>query len=300
MTATSAPTARTRSTRPGRQQAVLDPTAQPNYRPDPQRADHGRRQPVDPGPLRDDRARTSSASTSSRRQPTDHRHRVRRRRAPEEQRHPLAGVPLTDITLVDAPTRRSPARRPVLLRRGRRRRSGGHHVDRVRHDAARASRSSTSRPARTRSKVTYPTAGWQPQDQHDAVIVDADGATLALTGGIAGGSGRDGRLTDPTFATDIYPRLQKAAAGGLGCANCHTAAGPRRVLPYDDTAGVTLANIKAIAGVINLTTPGDSLFLTNPLYEPTPPQNHPNATFLDINDPDYKLFLLWITNGAKP
>ena len=25
-----------------------------------------------------------------------------------------------------------------------------------------------------------------------------------------------------------------------------------------------------------------------------------NATFLDANDPDYKLFLLWLTNGSKP
>jgi MFS superfamily sulfate permease-like transporter len=41
------------------------------------------------------------------------------------------------------------------------------------------------------------------------------------------------------------------------------------------------------------------LFLTKPLYEP-PPYNHPNATFIDVNDANYKLFLLWITNGAKP
>ena len=61
-----------------------------------------------------------------------------------------------------------------------------------------------------------------------------------------------------------------------------------------------LANMKAITGVLDLVTPASSMFLTYPLYEPTPPQNHPNATFLDTNDPDYKLFLLWITNGAKP
>jgi hypothetical protein len=41
--------------------------------------------------------------------------------------------------------------------------------------------------------------------------------------------------------------------------------------------------------------------LKRPLYEAPPaPQDHPNATFLDVNAPDYKLFLLWITNGAKP
>ncbi|HEY6038349.1 MAG TPA: hypothetical protein VIV58_28900, partial [Kofleriaceae bacterium] len=88
--------------------------------------------------------------------------------------------------------------------------------------------------------------------------------------------------------------------GGLGCANCHTANGPAAVLPYDGTPDVTLAAIKAASGVINLATPATSTFLTYPLYEVTPPQNHPNATFLDVNDPNYKLFLLWITNGTKP
>ena len=43
------------------------------------------------------------------------------------------------------------------------------------------------------------------------------------------------------------------------------------------------------------------MLLTKPLYEPPPLiQNHPNATFIDINDPDYKLFMLWISNGLKP
>jgi hypothetical protein len=138
-----------------------------------------------------------------------------------------------------------------------------------------------------------------PKINSTTIIVDAGGATLALNGGLSGGTAAT-TVTDPTFATDIYPRLQTAAKGGLGCANCHTANGPAAVLPYDGTPDVTLAAIKAAAGVINLTTPAASLFLTNPLYEITPPQNHPNATFLDVNDTNYKLFLLWITNGTKP
>ncbi len=130
--------------------------------------------------------------------------------------------------------------------------------------------------------------------------VAADGATLAHTGN-AGGQGNVTPPIDPLFATDIYPKLQRAGAGGLGCANCHTAAGTAAVLPYDGTAADTLAKIKATAGVLDLAAPASSLFLTKPLYEIAPiPQNHPNATFLDINDLDYKLFLLWITNGAKP
>ena len=60
---------------------------------------------------------------------------------------------------------------------------------------------------------------------------------------------------------------------------------------YGQTAG----------GVINAVTPADSFLLKRPLYEAPPtPQDHPNATFIDVNDSDYKLFLLWITNGAKP
>ena len=130
------------------------------------------------------------------------------------------------------------------------------------------------------------------------ISVVADGATLAVSGG-AGMMG--GTPPTPSFATDIYPRLQRAAQGGLGCANCHTASGPAAVLPYDDTAATVLSHMKAITGVIDLATPANSLFLHKPLYEPPPtPQDHPNATFLDVNDPDYKLLLSWITQGAKP
>ncbi|MEO8553766.1 MAG: hypothetical protein ABI678_27525 [Kofleriaceae bacterium] len=139
-----------------------------------------------------------------------------------------------------------------------------------------------------------------PKINATTVIVDAGGGTLALNGGLSGGMAAT-LPTDPSFATDIYPRLQKAAKGGLGCANCHTPNGPAAVLPYDNAdPAIVLAAIKAAANVINPTTPAASLFLTNPLYEITPPQNHPNATFLDVNDQNYKLFLLWITNGTKP
>ena len=133
------------------------------------------------------------------------------------------------------------------------------------------------------------------------IIVDAGGVTLTLSGGTNANLTAVSTVTDPSFATDIYPRLQKASKGGLGCGGCHTAGGLGAVLPYDNAdPAVTLAAIKAAAGVINATTPAASLFLTYPLYETTPPQNHPNATFLDVNDPNYKLFLLWITNGTKP
>jgi hypothetical protein len=132
-----------------------------------------------------------------------------------------------------------------------------------------------------------------------SVTAVADGATLALSKGALPGGGN---VTDPGFAADIYPRLQRAALGGTGCANCHTAGGPGAILILDTPAADVLASLLPPApnGRIDTTTPANSLLLSNPLYEPAPPQNHPNATFLDVNDPDYKLILLWITNGLKP
>ncbi|HEY4181511.1 MAG TPA: hypothetical protein VGM90_31910 [Kofleriaceae bacterium] len=145
-------------------------------------------------------------------------------------------------------------------------------------------------------KVSYLDALNNAQTLTAPVITTANGASVI----IVGGSPTDpaAAITNPKFTTDIYPRLQKAGAGGLGCANCHTLGGQAAVLQYDLGAAATLDAIKA-AGVL-VTTPGieaTSKFLTYPLYEPAP-VNHVNATFLDINDANYKLFLLWITQGA--
>jgi hypothetical protein len=148
--------------------------------------------------------------------------------------------------------------------------------------------------------VSYLNAQNQTMTTNTTLTTVADGATLVLSGGMQGGGGGS-NITDPSFAMHIYPKLQRAAQGGLGCANCHTLTGPAAVLKYDDPADVVLANMKAATGVIDLTTPASSLLLVRPLYEQPPtPQDHPNATFIDTNDADYKLFLLWITNGAKP
>ena len=148
-------------------------------------------------------------------------------------------------------------------------------------------------------KVTYPNGQGGTKTLLTPVTFVADGATLALAGGgMPGGGGGGTTITNPKFTTDIYPKLQKASSGGLGCANCHTLGGPAgNVLKFDLGAQGTLDAMKAIIGVLDLTTPANSLFLTKPLYEPAP-YNHPNATFVDINDPDYKLILLWIQQGA--
>ncbi|HVK76294.1 MAG TPA: hypothetical protein VM734_23365 [Kofleriaceae bacterium] len=99
-----------------------------------------------------------------------------------------------------------------------------------------------------------------------------------------------------TFTLDVYPRLQKAANGGLGCANCHTAGGLAAILQYDLPAAEAHAAILARPGVVTVATPATSLLLTKPLYEDPP--NHPNATFVNPLDPDYLVIMEWIQQGA--
>jgi hypothetical protein len=145
--------------------------------------------------------------------------------------------------------------------------------------------------------VTYtPSGGGAAVTSTAAITAIADGAVLALTGGSPPGP----MPGNPRFATDVYPILQRAAQGGAGCANCHTASGPGAVLQYDLPADQVLANAKAITGVIDTTTPANSLLLTKPLYEQPPtPQNHPNATWLGT-EPAYLTIATWIAQGAVP
>jgi hypothetical protein len=100
-----------------------------------------------------------------------------------------------------------------------------------------------------------------------------------------------------TFTGDIHTRLQRASAGGLGCANCHTLGGIGAVLQFDLPVAEAHAAILARPGVIAPpATAAQSLLLTKPLYEDPP--NHPNATFLTPLDPDYLVILEWIEQGA--
>jgi hypothetical protein len=216
---------------------------------------------------------------------------------------PFEGIPLTDIQLLDADNQ------PVATAKGPYGFNAAGSVDlaetTVTPYSGKARIAYLDVPPGTYTiAVSYLDDAQQPKIQNTSVTVAADGATLVATGGMGGGGGGGGggnNVTDPSFATDIYPKLQRAGAGGLGCANCHTLTGPAAVLKYDEAPGTVLANITAIPGVINATTPEASLLLVRPLYELPPAlQDHPNATFLDINDPNYKLFLLWIQKGAKP
>jgi len=147
-------------------------------------------------------------------------------------------------------------------------------------------------------KVTHPNNQGGTNTLTVPVTLDANGATLAVTGGQDDDGGGGGNVMNPKFGMHVYPRLQKAAVGGLGCANCHTEGGlAGAVIQFDLPPDLVLQNMLARPGLIDLVTPAESLLLTKPLYEP-PPYNHPNATFVDTNDPDYKLILQWISQGA--
>jgi hypothetical protein len=152
------------------------------------------------------------------------------------------------------------------------------------------------------------------------IMCDNTGLTLARTGGMGGGGGGGGGggmgVPNPQFARDVYPRLQRPAVDPLGraCASCHNnarlaptgptcIANPATCVPWsaETPAADLLALLIARPGVI--VPPPDvatSLFLTKPLLELTPPQNHPNTTFLSTTDPDYIIFMDWISQGALP
>ena len=213
---------------------------------------------------------------------------------------PLAGVPLTDVKLVDAAN----APVPGVI---------GPYVFGALGDLTPVGPTQTETqggkarvafldvpPGNFSLKVTALDGQGQPQTITTTVTTVADGATLVRSGGMGGGGGGGGgNVTNPRFAQDVFPRLQTAANGGRACANCHTTGGPGGVLVLNALPADVLAMLKAKVGLIDLVTPASSLLLTKPLYEPPPtPQNHPNATFVDLNDNDYKLILLWITQGA--
>jgi hypothetical protein len=151
-------------------------------------------------------------------------------------------------------------------------------------------------------KVTYLDGQQQQQTITTSVTTIADGATLVRSGGMGGmGGGNGGNPLNPKFVQDIYPSLQTAANGGIGCAGCHGPGLSGAIMVVNALAADVLAALLAKPGLIDLAAPANSLLLTKPLYELPPAlQNHPNATFIDVNDPLYKKILLWIQQGALP
>jgi hypothetical protein len=212
---------------------------------------------------------------------------------------PMAGIPLTDLKLLDragAPI--AGAFGPYVIG------DAGDIIlgpTQTETHAGKARVAFLDVPAGSLSlNVAFLDGQGQPQTLTTPVTTTADGAALVHSGGTAGAMGGSaGSPTNPHFKTDIFPRLQTAANGGRGCANCHTVGGVGAIQVFNALASDVLLSLKAKTGLLDLTTPASSLLLTKPLYEPPPlTQNHPNATFVDPSDPDYKLILLWIQQGA--
>lgn len=143
-------------------------------------------------------------------------------------------------------------------------------------------------------KVAYTDGQGNPQTFIVPSMTTADGVTLVSTGHDGGTGQTAGNLT---FTKDVYPLLQRAALGGQGCANCHNGTELAGGLAYDGPAGDVYAKIMGTAGVVDKLAPAKSMLLTMPLYE-NPPDLHPNATWLTMQDPAYMTVMQWISQGA--
>jgi len=200
---------------------------------------------------------------------------------------PMEAVPLTDITLTDGVG--APAGvGPYLL-------GPVGDVDAALTDTTAYGGRSRVAFLNVPAGVTATLSATYSATEYTATFATAtNGAHLVRVGGTTPG------ITPavPSFTDDVYPILQKAANGGAGCANCHTAGGANPALRFDDPSATVFAAIQAGVGYVDAATPALSLLLTNPLYEDPP--DHPNATWLDTADPAYQTLYVWIETGAAP
>ncbi len=105
-----------------------------------------------------------------------------------------------------------------------------------------------------------------------------------------------------SFARDVVPIFDDR-----GCVVCHSGGGIGR-----DQGDLTLGGsanlihrelteeISPNAGItrVDRADPEASLVLRMPSFE-SPPDRHPNVTFIDEYDPDYQILLAWIREGAN-
>jgi hypothetical protein len=215
---------------------------------------------------------------------------------------PLEGVKPTDITLTDA------AGKPVVGFQGPYFFGPNGDIMTIATLAVSTAYNGSARtaildlpPGSYTLNVSYPNAAGTIMTMTVPIMSAADSVTLLSTAhAVAPGAGTGGGGATPlSFATDVYPMLQRAALGGQGCANCHNATALAGGLAYDGPAATVYSKIMATPNVVVVATPATSMLLSMPLYE-TPPDLHPNATWLTNLDPAYVKIMKWISQGAKP
>lgn len=108
--------------------------------------------------------------------------------------------------------------------------------------------------------------------------------------------------TNVSFANDVVPIFSLR-----GCDRCHSGNGIGRDLgnlTLDGSVNLMYREVtEEISPIhnkirVNVMAPAESLLLTMPTAE-TPPDTHPNVTFLGMGDPDYRIIFAWISEGAK-
>lgn len=143
-------------------------------------------------------------------------------------------------------------------------------------------------------------AGMAPEATADVTVdmpvspINAGAVTLA---NVAVTDGATPLPMNVSFAQQVFPVFSRR-----GCVACHSGNGPGRDLgdlTLDGSANLVYRELLEEFPVrrVNGADPSASRVLTMPLLE-SPPDNHPNVTWTSPFDPDYRLILAWIIEGA--
>jgi hypothetical protein len=143
-------------------------------------------------------------------------------------------------------------------------------------------------------------AGMAPEATADVTVdmpispINAGAVTVAH---VAVTDGATPLPTNVSFAQQVLPIFELR-----GCVACHSGNGPGRDLGNLTLNGSSNLVYRELLEEfptrrVNGGDPSASRVLTMPLLE-SPPDNHPNVTWTSPFDPDYRLILAWIIEGA--
>lgn len=164
---------------------------------------------------------------------------------------------------------------------------------------------STSSSTTSASGSTVTTGGSGSGSASTGTGTETSGTDTGTSGGTTGGSSG---IVYVDFETEVYPLFSQ-----LACVGCHSATGEGYILRdgyYADlsvsvdevyvnlvAAGITCD--RAAPGRVCVNDPLISLLVQRPLAEVFPePEDHPNASFDDVDDPILGVIIDWIDQGA--